>query len=116
MASQEKTNSKTPKFRLTSQKDIDIIDNEIKTLQYGLDDFPPSTPEEVEKIKYIIDQKIQRKKELEEKINYPVTIGFHVKTESSGKHRKRKITKKRKHKKRKTKKRKPKNKRKTKKR
>jgi len=116
MISQEKTISKKPKFIITSQKDIDIIDNEIRNLQFELDDFPPTTPEELKKIKDIIDKKIERKQELQEKIDYPITRGFNVKTESSGKHRKRKITKKRKHKKRKTKKRKPKNKRKTKKR
>ncbi len=54
-------------------------------------------------------------KDLEEKLPKRIE-GFHVKTKSSGKHRKRKITKKRKHKKSKTKKRKIKNKRKTKKR
>lgn len=114
MTSQEITILKKPKLTITSQKDIDIIDNEIGILEFQLTDFPPDTLEDIQKIKDDIDKKIVRKQELQAKIDNRTTRGFNMTSKSKGKHRKR--TQKRKHKKRKTKKRKPKNKRKTKKR
>ena len=113
MSSQEKSKSNITKIE---QSELQIIDDEIGNLEFRLTDFPPSTSKEIKDIKDDIKDKINTKEKLQAKINNRTIRGFHVKTESSGKHRKRKITKKKKHKKRKTKKRKPKNKRKTKKR